>query len=56
MPFPEPAKVNFSLSKICRHTGGAEADHSFVTSALDGGEWLTASSGCFTHKIEPSTH
>jgi len=42
VPFPEPAKVNFSLSTKCRHTGGAEADHSFLTLAQDGGEWLTA--------------
>jgi len=45
MPFPEPAKVNSSLSTTCRHTGGVEADHSFLTSAPDGGEWLTASAG-----------
>jgi hypothetical protein len=56
MPFPEPAKVNFSLSTMYRHNWGAEVDHSFVTSARDGGEWLTASSSCFAHKIEPSTH
>jgi len=53
MPFPEPGKVNFSLSTTCRHNGGAEADHSFLTSALDRGEWSSATADCFTHKTEP---
>jgi hypothetical protein len=36
-------KVKFSLSTPLRHIGGVEVWlHSFLTSELDGGEWLTS--------------
>jgi len=39
----------FSLSTPRRHTGGAEVQlHSFVSSALNKGEWSTSRSGGFT--------
>jgi hypothetical protein len=41
--------VNMSLTTPWRHIGGTEVQlHSFLTSALDGGEWSTSRSGRFT--------
>jgi hypothetical protein len=48
-------KVQFSLSTMpWWHLGGAEVLlHSFLTSALDGDEWLTSHPDCFTPRKEP---
>ena len=41
-------KVKFSLPTPWRHMGGVEIQvHSFLTSALDEGEWLTSRPSCF---------
>ena len=42
---------------LWRHTGAAEVQlHSFLTVALDGGEWLTSRSGHFTIGKKPCAH
>jgi len=45
-------KVKVSMFKPRRQIGGAEVErHSFLTWALDGGEWATSSSGRFIPQV-----
>jgi hypothetical protein len=47
-------KANFSLSTLLRHIRAVELQlHLFLTSSLDGGEWLTSQPGHFTPGEEP---
>jgi hypothetical protein len=47
-------KLNVPVSTTLKHTGGVEVKlHSFLTSALDGGEWKASRAGRFTYGKEP---
>jgi hypothetical protein len=56
-PLP-PGVYPIAVDKYININNIREADvklHSFLTSALDGGEWSTSGSSCLTPGIEPVT-